>query len=170
MNPITREEFVLRTAGIDYYRADRWHYYAAAGRIVERLAPDSVLEIGPYLVGLVPGADTMDMLSGLAPAFHRNAGDVPWPIESGRYDLLVALQVWEHLDGRQQQAFQEARRVARNVLLSFPYLWDCPADPVHHAIDDERIREWTCGVEPAERIVVQEPGGERGLRRLICLW
>ena len=87
-----------------------------------------------------PGAD-----------LQHDIGKAPWPARDGEYDLVVALQVWEHLEGRQRQAFAEARRVGRRVLLSLPYLWQCPGD-CHHGIDDDMIFGWT-GERPAKMAV-----------------
>jgi hypothetical protein len=67
-----------------------------------------------------------------------------------KYDLFIALQVWEHLGSvkQKQDAFREAMRVSKTALLSFPYMWDCSEGDCHRMISEEIIKEWTLGVEP----------------------
>jgi hypothetical protein len=79
--------------------------------------------------------------------YEHNATVVPWPIKDKEYDLFIALQVWEHLEGKQKDAFKEVMRTSKMAILSFPYMWDCPKDnanyPEHHMINEEIISEWT---------------------------
>ena len=46
-----------------------------------------------------------------------------------KYDLFVALQVFEHLRDRQREAFREVRRVARHAIISLPIGWRWTARP-----------------------------------------
>lgn len=151
-----------------YWRG-RWPYLRHVVRLVGELEPETVLEIGPGPSRLVPGSDTLDIDARTAPTYHHDAGVVPWPIESGAYDLVLGLQCWEHFDGRQSLAFVEACRVASprgHVLLSFPYLWR-NATAEHRGIDARRIREWTCAVDPVRKILVRQPINRQ---RLIALF
>ena len=54
------------------------------------------------------------------PTFPRDARELPWPIADRRYRLFVSLRVWHHLAPAQRACFEEARRVARNVLIACP--------------------------------------------------
>ena len=109
--------------------AARWAYHAEAISLARTLSlsdPGQVLEIGSFGAQIVPGSDTMDLpvgpwrLPGFAPTYPRDARQLPWPIASGRYELLVALRVWHHLAPQQEACFREALRVARRVLIVCP--------------------------------------------------
>ena len=50
----------------------------------------------------------------------HDATRIPWPIGADRYDLFVALQVFEHLGSAQPAVFDEVRRVARHAIISLP--------------------------------------------------
>jgi len=130
-----------------YYRG-RWLYMRQVVRIIREESPQSVLEIGPRWIPLVKGSDLLDKEPKLPQVTYRHDAErVPWPVESGRYDLVIALQVWEHLGDRQQEAFREVMRIGRSAILSFPYKWNCPGDP-HHMIDEKVIGEWTLHRKP----------------------
>jgi len=136
--------------GDGYYRG-RWLYYRRAqlilGRIpgVDQLEADQVLEIGPYRLPLVHDCHTMDVRDyQVHPTYLHDATKTPWPIEDGRYKVLVALQVWEHLDGKQRKAWQEARRVAEWAVVSVPYLWaKGVGTPDHCGISLDTLAKWT---------------------------
>ena len=102
-----------------------------------------------------------------APTYVWDARQTPWPIGDKRYAAGAALQVWEHLDGKQAAAFAELRRVARFAVLSFPYKWNWPKDLVHHNIDDERIAQWTLNHPMKDRLVVPDDEVPK-LLRLVC--
>ena len=163
MQPITRKDFDRIAASHSQYYCGRWDYYARAIELAGN--PKSVLEIGPHLMPLYPAGDSMDIRpSG---TFCRDAGNCPWPIDAGQYDVVIGLQVFEHL-GRllpddtlignygtiQPVVFREAQRVAqRRVVLSFPFEWDV-GNMRHDAIDRETIGDWTCGVPPIHSEIV----------------
>lgn len=66
--------------------------------------------------------------------YLHDATITPCPIEDKAYDLLIALQVWEHLEGKQQDVFKEVMRVSKMAILSFPYKWKTSC-PIHSGID-----------------------------------
>jgi hypothetical protein len=154
MKPATREEYekIVEDANGEYYTISRWVYYSACLDIVREIDPDTVLEFGVYKFPLIHGSDIMDNDPQVEVAYEHDATMTPWPIADKQYDLLIALQVWEHLEGKQREAFQEAMRVSRHAILSFPYMWKVPPDNDHFGIDDEVMRGWTCDVKP-ERII-----------------
>jgi hypothetical protein len=122
---------------------------------------ESALELGPYKMPLIVGSDTMDCHQKLQPTYLHNAGEVPWPMADQHYDVFLGLQVWEHLEGRQSEAFCELTRVARQAILSFPLNWNCPRDPMHHKITEDTIAEWTNHSVPTRTIVVRSGVRER---------
>lgn len=163
---ITRVEFDDIASRHPYYR-DRRRYFGAAAWVandlIQRYGLRSALELGPNVRPLVVGADLMDRSArpGLAANGHvliHDATNIPWPIPSGRYDLFVALQVFEHLGTGQPAAFSEVRRIARHAIISLPIDWqmDDPRNP-HHGISHERVLSWFAPTEPT-RVIIGNPG------------
>lgn len=140
----TINQWDLKRTGDPYY-AGRWPYIEAACEWA-RGCDGPVLEIGARGLPIVPGADTLDVDPQWQPTYLHDAAKTPWPIDNRQYGLVVALQVWEHLAGRQANAFGEVMRVARRAILSFPYRWNNPPD--HADIGLRRIIEWTWGADP----------------------
>ncbi len=137
-----------------YYKEDRWTYFKKVIDIVNNLEFNRVLELGAYKQPLVYGADVMDVSPNFPNlAYQHNATEIPWPIEDQAYDLFIALQVWEHLQGKQVEAFNEVRRIARMAILSFPLNWYCPGN-CHHGITEEIIAGWTHHIPPVKKIQV----------------
>ena len=151
--------------------------------MVGEINPRSVLELGPALFTVVKNADIMrkpELDVWGVPAnirsmeYLHDATQTPWPVRE-KYDLFIALQVFEHLMGRQAQAFREVKRIARYAILSLPYKWDCPKDnanyPEHHMIDENTILGWTNGEAPRKWIYMERTGAKvsKG-ERIIGLW
>jgi hypothetical protein len=144
-------------------QADRWRYMSYAVAQIEKWGVQSMLEMGCGGLPLSPDSDTMDV--EFSPKIKHSAGDVPWPIEDKAYDAFVALQVWEHLEGAQREAFAEVRRVARRAILSFPLMWNT-ADPVHGHISREKIHGWVGETWPDKEIVI----GNYTAQRIVMMW
>jgi len=166
----------------DYYRG-RWAYLREVIKMVEEIKPQSVLELGPALITVVKNANIMRKpepdVWGVPSDVHsieylHDATKTPWPVFR-KYDLFIALQVFEHLANKQAQAFQEVKRIARYAILSLPYQWNCPMDnanyPEHHMIDENKILEWTKGEAPQKWAYIARTGEEvsKG-ERIIGLW
>ncbi len=148
------DDFLKLSKKDRYYHSSRWDLYSKAQELIAETQAESVLELGSYRLPLVVGSDTMDRNDKFQPTYAHDAGLAPWPIADERYDVFVALQVWEHLEGRQIAAFREVRRIAKSAILSFPYRWDCrKSNPSHHGITEETIAAWTEGC-PAEKVIV----------------
>lgn len=163
MKSITREEFAAVEKSNPYYRG-RWSYIETAIALVKACLPQTVIEVGPGWTRLFPGSTALDVKG--APHFlEHDVGIAPWPTEP--HDVVIGLQVWEHLGPhsgeRQRYAFQEALNHARlGIVLSFPLEWNCPSDPTHHGITRAMIRHWTLDKEPTAEVLVRN--------RLVCLW
>jgi hypothetical protein len=91
----------------------------------------------------------------------HNAMESPWPVGDRQYDLFVALQVFEHLGTRQDEAFREVRRVARHAIISLPIDWEM-ADPTdcHHQLSSEKVLSWFLPVVPT-RVVLGNGGPKK---------
>ena len=166
------------------YYEGRWEYFSVVLEIIREIQPRSVLEMGPGWLPVVKDADLM-----LAPdedQFGRpghmqgkvivhDATVKPWPIGDKAYDLVVALNVFEHLDNKQSRAFREAMRIARAAILTVPHGWTGGEAKwmhrIHRDIDKDLVRDWTLGVEP-ERVVEIPRVGEKFAQgpRLVYYW
>ena len=166
LEPVSYADF-RRARRVDRYLRRRWCYFSKVIEMAQGLQPRSVLEIGPWSFPLFPTGDTLDTDDRYRPTHQHDAGVTPWPIPTKSYDLIIALQVWEHLEGRQREAFEELRRCARRAIFSVPYLWKLHPGHSHAGIDDARVREWTGGFPPVDEILVARP---RRRRRKIYLF
>ena len=163
------------TRRFPYYEG-RWSYTSTAlslaTELIKRRNLRTALELGAPLRPVIVGAHVMDVtarpeLDPRVPITVHDATQEPWPFEDKSYDLFVALQVFEHLDDRQPEAFREVRRIARNAILSLPIDWEMD-DPTncHHQIPNERVLSWFAPIVPTR--VVEGSGGKR--RRLIYVF
>ena len=183
MNCINFNDFTELSKSRKEYYAGRWAYFHEVIKMVNEINPQSVLELGPALFTVVKSSDIMrlpEVDKWGAPSnveskeYLHDATKTPWPVES-KYDLFIALQVFEHLVDNQAQAFQEVKRIAKHAVLSLPYKWDCPKDnanyPEHHMIDENTILEWTNGESPQKWVYIERTGDKisKG-ERIIGLW
>ena len=186
MDLMTYQDFeeLLKSPAGSYYEG-RWTYFSEVIDIIkDQDDVNKVLEIGPSFLPVVkdcdimikPGADAWGRPAIKAPnEYIHDATIVPWPIKEKEYDVFIALQVWEHLEGKQKEAFNEVMRVSKMAVLSFPYMWDCPKDnanyPEHYMIDEKIIADWTLGVEPQKVIIIPRTGEKVSKGpRIIYFW
>ena len=151
MKTITFEEYNKVTVNDLYFKGfkNRWRYFEKVIDIINQEKPKSVLELGPRTLPLVHGSDTMDKKQfGIHLTYLHDATEIPWPIKDSSYDIFIALQVWEHLKGKQQQAFEEVIRIARKAIISFPYKWFFTIRGSHWNIDERKIGKWTLDIKP----------------------
>jgi hypothetical protein len=166
IRPMTRSEFDALAARNPYYHGRHGYLGAAAwvaGDLIVRHDLTTALELGPNVRPLICGADVMDRIvrPGLEASGNvllHDATATPWPIPGDRYDLFVALQVFEHLGAAQAAAFAEVRRIARHAIISLPIGWemDDPGNP-HHGISHEHVLSWFAPIAPS-RVIVGNPG------------
>lgn len=157
---LSHEQF-LAVRNSNPYLKRRWRYYREAMAMVRRLAPRRVLEVGAAFTPLLPDSDRLDYQAKFNPTFLHDATVVPWPVPDQSYDLVIALQVWEHLGNRQVEAFAELPRIARYAILSLPYKWRRRSNPSHSNIDDAVVSRWTGGLRPLETVEVPRVGRHR---------
>lgn len=171
IRPIVKREFDALDRAFPYYRG-RWGYISLACQqareLIDIYGLRSALELGPHIRSVIVGADVMDRhpppeLVAEGRVIVHDAGKMPWPIGDKRYDLFVALQVFEHLKGEQVAAFAEVRRVARHAIISLPIDWvmDDPTN-CHHQISHERALEWFHPAVPT-RVAQDTTGGRKRL-------
>ncbi|NBQ67385.1 MAG: hypothetical protein EBU46_00565 [Nitrosomonadaceae bacterium] len=148
-----------KVAAVSPYFVGRWGYYSEALRLAAELEPQNVLELGCMSFPLFKGQDTMDVAVSMKPTLLHDASVTPWPINDKRYDLFMALQVWEHLGNQQSQAFKEVQRVSNKAIISVPLQWSC-SDPndMHHGLTLETFDRWFHPVTPM-KVVIMPPWG-----------
>ena len=145
----------------------RWEYYKSAIDFVRLCKPASgsdVLEIGAQGVPIVKGSDTLDPTGkwagvgeGAGQVFHQDPKQLPWPAAEKRYEVVVALRVFQHLWPRQRECFLEARRVGRNLVMIVPEQYDLPAaGGASTGVTEEQLTDWNDGVPPS--VSVRLPG------------
>lgn len=148
-----KKYFDKLAVGTPYYR-HRWSYYSVAQRMVTAYNPSTVLEIGAYYT-IFEGSDTLDIPWNTIAMITHDIGVVPWPIEDKGYDVVCALQVWEHVKPSPEEAFRELMRVCNQAVLSFPIDWtDCEPGDDHLGVTAEVISKWTLGIPPVEQEII----------------
>lgn len=138
---ITEAEFQLVVdAHPTYYSMRRWLYLGAVCRRLAELPYRTVLEVGAYMQPLDKTATVMDVSAHLPGTVVHDAGRAPWPFADRQFDVVVACQVIEHVEPK-AVFFAEARRVARWLLLSYPFRWKA-GSACHQGLDDDVVQSW----------------------------
>jgi hypothetical protein len=132
----------------------RWDYHALTIEIIRRSGvenPGDILEMGTAGVQLVSGSHTLDYdeqwhFPGFNPTYLHDARKLPWPIKDKQYKWLIALRVFHHLHPVQRRCFEEAARIADNLIIVVP----APAaERPSKGISLAQFRDWNGGVPPA---------------------
>ncbi len=124
----------------------RWEYWGIVVKYLKAINPKSSIELGATIQSLVMDGKRMGKNKGEKPDYLWNAFDIPWPIKDKQYDVFIALQVWEHLKGKQVEVFKEVPRISNWAILSFPYRWR--GNSSHSKITKRKIKEWTYSYPP----------------------
>ena len=143
----------------------RWVYHAAAvtfARLSDVSSASKVLEMGTMGINIVPGSDTIDYaegwnFDGKAPTHAHDGRKIPWPIKNDEYELFIALRVYHHLNPRQKEAFLEARRIAKNIIIVAPESYDKVKGSKGIPLAD--LVSWNDGVEPTAMMEFGEEFG-----------
>ena len=151
-----------------------FNYYREVLRLVRLYVPDgeSVIDVG---------SGETRVIDELAEFSHRVALDQRYvPPRPGiaqitadfrvwrppcRYDLVLCLQVLEHLNDPTAFA-QKLFSIGEWVIITVPYGWPAGACPGHvqDPVDEAKLRGWT-GREPLETVIVSD-----GRNRLIAVY
>lgn len=171
IHPLNASEIEVLVARDPYYKG-RGPYLNVAGGVaadlIDRGRLRSGLELGPNLRPLLYGADVIDVrhwpgLEAEGRVIIHDARVAPWPIRDRAYDLFVALQVFEHLEGAQPIAFREVARVARSAIISLPIDWNVDdTTDAHHGLTNDRALAWFAPWTPT-RVVEGNPGPRKRL-------
>lgn len=153
---LTQRKFIMRVKALNmpYWteglkKMYRWEYMKYCIDLMKDIGAVNTLEMGTNFIPLNSSSYLFELEKKYLVNKRGKVQDLnhtPYKIPNKHFDCATALQVWEHLDN-QQSAFLELVRISKNVILSFPYMWN-HGDKRHRGIDDEKIFEWTCGIEP----------------------
>lgn len=113
---------------------DRWDYFGRVVNLIKELKlsdPSKILEMGTVGITCVKDTDTIDFADnwdfpGKMPTYLHDARQLPWPIENKRYDLFIALRVYQHLAPMQRECIREAMRIAKKVIIVVPSSYQLP--------------------------------------------
>jgi hypothetical protein len=153
------DDYQKRFPNTQHWNQNRWIYHEIAVNLLmeNTKEDDKILEIGPAGVQLVEGSDILDYRVPKAnwpvqdPTYHHDAKKFPWPISDLQYEFVVALRVFQHLAPVQKEAFKEAARISKNVLIVVPSVYVETAIG-SQAIDKKAFVDWNDGREPTKYI------------------
>lgn len=131
-----------------YYKPHRWEYLKIQRFFYTLLGmPKNILEVGPHKIRSFQNSDVIDHCKWFEDSIVHDIRNIPWPIETGKYDFLVASEVIEHVRPQAKEVIKECRRISRNGFIGLPYRWpeDC-IDLYHEMIDEKTVRNWTEGL------------------------
>ncbi len=148
----------------DYWgQRKHFHYYAEVARLAREHVPagGSALDVGAADTEVLGRLDWFRRRVALdrrparpRPGVERVVSDFMDYQPPGRFDLVLCLQVLEHLE--QPEAF--TRRLlltGRHVIISVPYRWPAGLNPAHvqDPVDEAKLHGWA-GRAPVETSVV----------------
>ena len=119
------KDFSNRFPESRHWTEARWEYHQVSINFLERLDAINVLEIGTMGISLLSHSITMDFSVNKDwpvdnPHVEHDCRICPWPFSDEEFDCVVALRVWHHLGDFQVQAFAEAMRIAKWMILAVP--------------------------------------------------
>jgi hypothetical protein len=137
MKLITFEDYNKKLKEYVYLK-NRWSYFSEVVNFLKgKDRFKKILELGPLNFPICKDSDTVDIVG--EPTFNFDLNNRHWPFK--HYDLIIALQVLEHLED-QKHAFQEIKRLSDFAIISLPYKWKTKVLS-HNGIDEEVIKKWT---------------------------
>lgn len=161
MIPKTHRDF-LDSVVLDrkYMHPIRWIQYDNVIKLVLEMdsPPKSIIEVGSHVFPLFKDSFRVEKDVGkIKPHLVWDITNTPLPIEDKAFDLFISLQVWEHLEGKQQVAFKEVMRISRSAILGFPLHWkNVPKEDCHYNITEEIISEWTLGHKYEKKVITED--------------
>lgn len=134
----------------------RWDYHSRVVELVKSLKindPGNVLEMGTMGVSCVEDSDTLDYLEswdfpGKSPTYVHDSRVTPWPIADKKYEIFIALRVFQHLTPFQREATREAMRIARKVIIVVPDVYKNKAIPDSKGITYREFVDFLDGIHP----------------------
>jgi hypothetical protein len=158
-----------------YYK-DRKHYnyYEKISDILSKLKFTSIIDIGSRKSPVFKKIDnnvyksSLDLLeinNDNKNINHIIADFYKW-VPDKKYDIVLCLQVLEHLDKPAKFA-QKLFNTGNKIIISLPYKWKKGVCIYHKQdpVDEKLIKQWT-NRDPLESYIVED----NGLKRIICIY
>jgi SAM-dependent methyltransferase len=154
-----------------YWEARRhFRYYREVVRFAGEHVPagGAVIDVGAHETELLERLDwfrrrvALDVRYVLPrPGVETVIADFNEFVPAGRFDLVLCLQVLEHLEDPKPFA-RKLLDTGRTVIISVPYRWAPWVEEahLHDPVDGPKLRVWT-GRDPIETSVVEDLGMER---------
>lgn len=162
MKFVTKEDYDKK-CNEDKYYLKRWNYYKQVIELAKNLNPSSVLELGCSSFPLCKKSVRIDIEYNKYINYVFDCTITPWQFNE-KFDLLICLQTFEHLEPRQKNVFNQIKKIANKAIISVPYKWHKPND-CHHNIDENTLFEWF-----KEKPVLEKIAIDSSVKRLICLY
>lgn len=170
MGLITKEQYEEQTAAllrenpldsngnvVGYWKdaPGRWVYFEQIVSIIQNYSsgPQTALELGTMGVSVFTDSDLMDYDKHVSYyrdgrlKYTHDVRCIPWPVSTKKYDWFIASRVFHHLWPVQRECFEEALRVARNVILIVPETLPPGGGTV---ILPEQFRAWNNDIRPTQ--------------------
>lgn len=157
-----------------YYKERKdFHYYKKVEALLSSLSFDSILDVGarrsPVLENIKGPIEKVLLDKYEIPpleGFHIITSDFYTWIPDKHYDIVLCLQVLEHLENPEAFAEKLFTIAKKTVILSVPYKWKKGKCKYHiqDPVDMEKLKSWT-NREPSESYIIND-----GLERLICVY
>jgi len=162
INFLSKDEYINRVSDLEggHWTKEtidiRWDYHYRVIELIKATGVNNsnkVLEMGTMGVSCVKGSDSIDYeerwdFEGKNPTYVHDARIIPWPIENKKYDVFIALRVFQHLVPAQSEAIKEALRIAKKVLLVIPEKYDNPIIPDSKGISYKDFVTILDGIHP----------------------
>jgi SAM-dependent methyltransferase len=150
MNYLTENELRELSKGSSIYWKtwhQRWGYMSYVIEQLKKHDPKKILEAGANGVPLCKDSVELALKEceiTNKKGYMQDLNQIPYLFDDKEFDFFVALQVWEHLS-EPVKAFNEIKRISKNIILSLPYMWNTPGN-CHHGIDDSTVLQWSSGL------------------------
>jgi hypothetical protein len=162
INYLTKDEFYAKAKELEgghwlpQTLDTRWDYHK---RVVELLRSfnikdaQRVLEMGTMGMTCIKGSHTIDYAErwnfpGKTPNYIHDARVFPWPMPDKKYDVFIALRVFQHLAPVQRECVLEAMRVAKKVIIVVPAEYTSSVHPESKGISYKDFCYFLGGIHP----------------------
>jgi hypothetical protein len=154
-----------------YWKARReLRYYGEVVRLAREHAPagGSALDVGANDTEVLDRLGWFDRRVALdvdqippRPGVETVVADFEQFKPNERFDLVLCLQVLEHLD-RPRPFARKLLAAGRTTIISVPHEWPgwVTEEHVHDPVDESKLRAWT-GYDPTETAIIEDLGMER---------
>lgn len=134
----------------------RWDYHQKTIEIIKSIGvsnPEKVLEMGTMGIKCVLESQTIDFeekwdFPGKKPDFVHDCRVTPWPLKNDQFEIFVSLRAFQHLIPNQRNAFLEAFRISKHIIIVVPRDYNNPIIPDSRGIKYEDFVNYLNGIHP----------------------